>query len=133
MVARIDVDIRRRGPFFDRRARRAVEEFATEAVTDAAEYTVARWLATIGPRLSLAATGYYESQIRWSRLGRLHAVAWDGRIVYGPWLEGTGSRNHPVTRFRGYHSAEDATREVNRTLEPRLDRLWQARYAPRVN
>jgi hypothetical protein len=26
----------------------------------------------------------------------------DSGVIYGPWLEGTGSRNAPVTRFRGY-------------------------------
>lgn len=28
----------------------------------------------------------------------------DRWIVYGPWLEGEGSRNFPVTRFKGYHT-----------------------------
>jgi hypothetical protein len=26
---------------------------------------------------------------------------WDQRLIYGPWLEGTGSRNR-TTRFKGY-------------------------------
>lgn len=31
-----------------------------------------------------------------------------GRVVYNHWLEGTGSRNFPVTRFRGYHAFSKA-------------------------
>lgn len=28
-------------------------------------------------------------------------MIWDQRLIYGPWLEGTGSRNK-TTRFKGY-------------------------------
>jgi hypothetical protein len=28
---------------------------------------------------------------------------WDSYVVYGPWLEGVGSRNR-TTRFKGYHA-----------------------------
>jgi hypothetical protein len=28
---------------------------------------------------------------------------WDSFVVYGPWLEGVGSRNR-TTRFKGYHA-----------------------------
>lgn len=27
---------------------------------------------------------------------------WDNYVIYGPWLEGVGSRNFPKTRFKGY-------------------------------
>ncbi len=36
----------------------------------------------------------------------------DNNAVYGPWLEGTGSRNAPTTRFPGYHSFRRATQQV---------------------
>jgi len=40
------------------------------------------------------------------------ATAHDGGNVYGPWLEGQGSRNFPVTRFKGYDSAREAAEKV---------------------
>ena len=48
-----------------------------------------------------ASTGHYRRNIQGqaSQLqGRIH----DSRVIYGPWLEGVGSRN-AVTRFKGYH------------------------------
>ncbi|MFB4273035.1 hypothetical protein [Nonomuraea sp. GTA35] len=46
-------------------------------------------------------TGYYESQIAVRQLFGA-AVIYDQRVIYGRWLAGVGSRNFPVTRFRGY-------------------------------
>jgi len=69
-------------------------------------------------------TPYYETQIQVDRSApdwRVH----DNGVVYGPWLEGTGSRNYPVTRFHGYHSAGMATAitsgDVARLIEPVID------------
>lgn len=35
----------------------------------------------------------------------------DDRAIYGPWLEGTGSRNR-TTRFKGYRNWRTATKEL---------------------
>lgn len=47
-------------------------------------------------------TGYYESRIRVSRAIADTDLVHDSNVVYGPWLEGVGSRNR-TTRFKGYH------------------------------
>jgi hypothetical protein len=47
-------------------------------------------------------TGYYESQVVTDRSTEESRVT-DGGVVYGPWLEGTGSRNQS-TRFKGYRT-----------------------------
>lgn len=51
-------------------------------------------------------TGFYKSQIqavqRRNPAAKFDVVVHDSGVVYGPWLAGTGSRNFPVTRFRGY-------------------------------
>jgi hypothetical protein len=39
---------------------------------------------------------------------------------YGPWLEGTGSRNE-TTRFKGYHGFRMAGQELNLTAESRAN------------
>lgn len=46
-------------------------------------------------------TGYYESKITHHRVGETMVVT-DQYVIYGPWLEGTGTRNAPVTSFEGY-------------------------------
>lgn len=56
-------------------------------------------------------TGYYESQIATERTG----VSWrvtDSDVIYGPWLEGIGSRNFPVTRFPGYFTFRSVTEQL---------------------
>ena len=47
-----------------------------------------------------ASKGHYARSIS-SVVRRLRAVISDGGVVYGPWLEGTSSRNQ-TTRFKGY-------------------------------
>ena len=47
-------------------------------------------------------TPYYETQITTERHGDT-AVVHDRGIIYGPWLEGVGTRNQ-TTRFKGYFS-----------------------------
>jgi hypothetical protein len=56
-------------------------------------------------------TGYYERHIVNQDMGSQHVIH-DSGIVYGPWLEGVGSRNAPVTRFRGYSIMRKTTRAV---------------------
>lgn len=45
-------------------------------------------------------TGHYWSQIQVSTVSYGHQLH-DGKVVYGNWLEGTGSRNQ-TSRFKGY-------------------------------
>lgn len=75
-------------------------------------------------------TGYYESHIEWHYDGA-DAVVSDGMVVYGPWLEGVGSRNSPVTRFPGYWTF----RRTAPQLAARADELTApavARYVDEV-
>lgn len=56
-------------------------------------------------------TGYYQSQIRVEAIPEGRAIN-DGGVVYGPWLEGVGSRNR-TTRFKGYFSFRRATQQLD--------------------
>lgn len=86
------------------------------------EEDVAEALADAGQRLMLARlakvlrhpTGYYESRIDTRQIGHNRFEVHDSGIVYGPWLEGTGSRNSPVTRFPGYHSFSIVEEQLKR-------------------
>lgn len=49
-----------------------------------------------------ASTGHYRRSLHAERRG-FGGVIDDSGVVYGPWLEGTSSRNQ-TTRFKGYRS-----------------------------
>jgi hypothetical protein len=101
MVAfQIRVNATRSGPLRDGRFARAARQYANDI-----EYAVAlHGEKLVKQRLHQVLkhpTGYYESRIGIDRSRGGYTVN-DSRVIYGPWLEGTGSRNAPVTRFRGY-------------------------------
>lgn len=128
---RADVDMS--GPVFDGRARRAVRGFVDDLASEVADGGVRTYLGVLRPQLR-APTGRYESHIRADRVRWGEARIWDGgRIPYGPWLEGVGSRNFPVTRFPGYRSAEKATPLIGREVDATAAELFERRYRRQVN
>lgn len=60
-------------------------------------------------------TGYYQSQITYTTNTR-ETVVNDQGVIYGPWLEGTGSRNQ-TTKFKGYSSFRKAAQQLNAAAE----------------
>lgn len=44
-----------------------------------------------------------------------HHLLFSSNVTYGPWLEGVGSRNYPVTRFPGYHIYRKVAQQIDRT------------------
>jgi hypothetical protein len=88
------------GPIFDGRAARAASQYADHARREIAD----EGYRMVHQRLRQVLrnpTGYYQSRIAVRQVGSAYEVH-DSRVIYGPWLEGTGSRNFPETRFRGY-------------------------------
>lgn len=59
-------------------------------------------------------TPYYWTRIDTRELTPTLYEVHDHDIVYGPWLEGTGSRNAPATIFPGYWSLARAKETVRR-------------------
>lgn len=89
----------RRGPMFDGRTAKAMHTYSDQVsykVATFAEDQVRQRLAQVLQH----PTGYYQSRITVDRAGTGYQVS-DGGVVYGPWLEGVGSRN-ATTRFKGY-------------------------------
>jgi hypothetical protein len=80
-----------------------------DAIADSAKDT---WLNNLHGSLRHQ-TPYYTRHIKKRPLGANRYEIHDSGIVYGHWLEGTGSRNAPVTIFPGYHAQERAEAEVN--------------------
>lgn len=95
--------VRVHGPVLDGRWHGMLETSVDECVRAVAE----RGVDEVGLELIRVLkhpTGYYESHIRQDPRGPQTRVVHDDLVIYGPWLEGVGSRNYPVTRFRGYHT-----------------------------
>jgi hypothetical protein len=89
-----------RGPLTDGRTLRAMHAYKDEIslrIAEEGERLIRQRLSTVLQH----PTGYYESRISVDRAGEGYRVS-DGGVIYGPWLEGVGSRNSPVTRFPGY-------------------------------
>jgi hypothetical protein len=102
-----DVDMSSHGPVFDGRAAAAARQFV-----HAAEEEIARTGADLVRqelhRVLRHPTGYYESQIRAD-----NSQVTDGGVIYGPWLEGVGSRNK-TTRFKGYFTFRRVGQRLDR-------------------
>lgn len=105
-------DVEFRGPFFDDAAYEAASRhFQQDASMDIAD----QGTRLVRVRLSQVLkhpTGRYEATIR-SREQPFDTAKVDGEaLIYAWWLEGVGSRNYPATRFRGYHTFELVTPDL---------------------
>ncbi|HWN01344.1 MAG TPA: hypothetical protein VNO54_30195 [Streptosporangiaceae bacterium] len=94
---RLDVSTSSRGPLFDGRARAAANAYVTRLERNLAEEGRTILLEELD-RVLKTQTPFYTTQIKVEN-GRQIT---DSRVVYGPWLAGVGSRNFPVTKFKGY-------------------------------
>ena len=117
----IDVDISAHGPVFDGRAAAAARRYVQAAEEEVAEVGKQIVLAELG-RFLKHPTGYYESQIRTERTAGATVVT-DGGVIYGPWLDGSGSRNFPATRFRGYPHWRRARQRTDRLAKQTAERV----------
>ncbi len=95
----MSVEVTYSGPVFDGTAARVIGDAADEAEREIAQ----RGYDMVRRELSSVLrdpTGYYESRVAVDLTGEELRID-DGGVVYGPWLEGVGSRNQS-SRFKGY-------------------------------
>ena len=136
MPVSIRVDIDTSGPLFRGGKERihAATRRIVQAMIEAGEQ---RLDETLRPRpkgvyLSVAeagkgkgSTGHYRRNVH-SRQVNLAGIITDGGVVYGPWLEGTSSRNQS-TRFKGYRSFRRTYQwlreNVGKITRPVVDRM----------
>src|SRR5688500_15489716 len=126
---RIRTDGQYNGPLFDLRARRVFNNFREELEEESAEWVLDHVKDTFHTHFKNT-TSYYESNVRI----RNNKEVWDGGLggpVYGPWLEGIGSRNN-TTRFKGYHAFRKAADALDRRIEGMGDRMFRLRYRNRL-
>lgn len=118
-MSRVDIDIDVSGPMFDGRASKAAEDLVNGIEREVAEFGADMVRAQLD-RVLKRPTGRYRRSIHvQSEFGA--EVVTDGGIVYGPWLEGTGSRNR-TTRFKGYSTY----RRVAQYVDERSEEIAQA-------
>jgi hypothetical protein len=130
----MSIEVRFDGPMFDGRAATQLTEMCKgiqETVAKAAEDT---WQSLMDASFRHP-TGAYQSHVNIARDGSDLVVndGWpDSRLEYGPWLEGVGSRNSPVTRFPGYHALSRAAAETERSI-PALTETVVDRHIEEIN
>lgn len=104
-------DVNVSGPLFDGRARAAMDRYVDAALDHVAETGVNMVRERLDQVIRVN-TGRYVSSIRTDNRDTSREIN-DGGVIYGPWLEGTGSRNYPKTRFPGYHTFRDTTQKLD--------------------
>lgn len=100
------------GPLFDGRAKVQLERACED---------IERRVATLGASMVRSnlhtvlknETPYYRLQNE-ARPDPPGWMVWDRSVIYGPWLEGVGSRNYPATRFKGYYTYRRTTQQLDR-------------------
>lgn len=102
-MASYGISLRLKGPIVEGRAPAIVKAMTEIALEELADYTRFEVLMQLDSVL-VNPTGYYESQIVADRVAPDIYSINDSGVIYGPWLEGVGSRNYPVTKFAGYHT-----------------------------
>lgn len=118
-----DLDVQVRGPLFDGRAVAALDDYLDAAEDEVAQRGVNLVKQRLGQVLRNP-TGFYESRITTDRQ-RDDVQVTDRGVVYGPWLEGTSSRNQS-TRFKGYRTFRLTTQQ----LQEQADNIAQQVLPP---
>jgi hypothetical protein len=118
------------GPLFDGRASEWTGEAVAEVRHDVAEHAFDAWQAGMESTFRMNGHVYQGfTQVKDDGDETLVNDGWgeNNDLPYGPWLEGLGSRNTPVTRFPGYRNLRNAYAITDRSVpdiaQARIDDL----------
>lgn len=111
------------GPLFDGEADRLAVAMASDIEEEIGRTGVDMVRARLGEVLRHP-TGRYESAITAGPDGGDVSIT-DGGIVYGPWLEGVGSRNR-TTRFKGYATFRRVAQALDTRAEGIAERVAES-------
>lgn len=123
-------DVTLSGPLFDDRASDWTRDAVDQIRHDVAEYAYDAWTGALDAMIRV--NGHVYTSFAHVVDDGPDTLVNDGYGVtndlqYGPWLEGVGSRNAPVTRFPGYHALANAYAYTDRAVpdiaQPRIDAL----------
>lgn len=100
------------GPLFEGQSLRIVADMLREVDQAVGEEGVALVQRNLDENTKHPSSPpFYRNHIHSYRSGSNKTLIDDGGIVYGPWLEGVGSRNE-TTKFKGYRSFQRATQKL---------------------
>lgn len=102
------------GPFFDGRRDTIMRGIIKEVEEDLAKATEIQVVRNLIAKIKVPTPHYWTQVETRGNPGGEGLSVWDSYIIYGPWLEGVGSRNFPKTRFKGYASFRRAATAVQR-------------------
>ena len=117
------------GPLFTGQSRHVLRQVTNSAVKELTEAAESFLLLRLRPRTTGQgvyktaqeagkdkSTGNYARNIQ-SKVQNLNGIVTDGgNVLYGPWLEGVGTRNR-ATRFKGYFSFRKAKQLVDKQVD----------------
>lgn len=108
----IDVKVSLHGPIFSgtvpAKVVSAVHMTVKELVNEGEKAVDAQLYAGHG-----VLTGHYRRSVHGEMVSTLHGRVHDSGVVYGPWLEGVGSRNQK-SRFKGYAMFRNARQKLEK-------------------
>lgn len=125
-----DVEITMTGPLFDGRVARELAAYSDEAREQIAEFGEEHVLNLMGMTFRNP-TGYYESNVKTEQASADVSRVHDSGVVYGPWLEGVGTRNRPRPGFPGYEHWRK-TKALLSLRAPEMAQRLLERYLPRM-
>jgi len=123
---RLDVSTDVRGPMSDGRAVRVLNSYVDHLERQLADTGRGILLDELD-RVLKTQTPYYTTRIEVVDGTKI----WDNRVIYGPWLAGIGSRNYPVTKFKGYDHWITTRAQLNARKQGIGERLLR-RYTGRM-
>lgn len=127
-MANLRLEVETTGPFFTGQYQKELHAFLDEAKAEVAQLGVDRIRQRIGARAK-DPSGYYAAHIQTELVKPFNdQLITDGGVRYGPWLEGTSSRN-ATTRFKGYHIFRQTRAWLRKTATP----IFQSRINEFVN
>lgn len=131
----MSVEVNLHGPVFDGRAAAWSDELVKDLQKTVADQALVEWESDLEGAIRHS-TPRYQLFLHAERRDRDEVVN-DGYgqtndLKYGPWLEGVGSRNAPVTRFPGYHALAGAFESVKGQVDD-LCKMPVEEYVERVN
>jgi len=139
----IKVKVQASGPLLDGEFPAIIHDYLEDATWELGQQAFADVHSILDASIQNP-TPYYETQISVQRGGAdsleglasdvTPVVVHDRGVIYGHWLEGDGSRNAPVTSFRGYAAfgtTAKALNVANGKALPIAEAVLQ-RYLPRL-
>lgn len=113
------------GPIVDGRAVAVTHQMCEAATEVVAAQAYANVMTNLNASIAHP-TPYYETQVTVTNRSHTERSVNDRGVIYGPWLEGTSTRNR-TTRFKGYASfrraAQKTQAETPRLVQHAVDTL----------